>query len=231
MTVINETVLNCLRNGVCPADAKSWMLTEISKNPQAYEQALGGSLPENIYTELNIPNYKAYGNGFDKEYIDNMLADDKFQNVIGKTSRNEGGYVNDPKDRGKETKYGISKKWYPNEDIRNLTPQRAQAILYKDYWLKPKINQLPDVYQYPVFDNGVVQGPGASIKHIQSAAGAGVDGIIGSNTINALNSHSDSQRVLNRFQNNVQGRYDEIVENDSSQKRYRDGWRNRNNTY
>ena len=39
------------------------------------------------------------------------------------------GYVNDPKDRGSETKAGISKRAYPNEDIKNLTLDRAISPL------------------------------------------------------------------------------------------------------
>ena len=35
--------------------------------------------------------------------------------------KHEGGYVNDPDDWGGETKYGIAKRFFPNEDIKNLT--------------------------------------------------------------------------------------------------------------
>jgi lysozyme family protein len=45
-----------------------------------------------------------------------------------------GNYSNHPYDRGGETKYGISSRWYPDEDIQNLTRERANAILYRDYW-------------------------------------------------------------------------------------------------
>lgn len=46
----------------------------------------------------------------------------------------EGGYVNDPDDPGGETKYGISKRAYPNEDIKNLTRERAEFLYKRDYW-------------------------------------------------------------------------------------------------
>lgn len=46
----------------------------------------------------------------------------------------EGGYVNNPADPGGETRYGISKRAYPNLDIAALTLEEAQAIYLRDYW-------------------------------------------------------------------------------------------------
>lgn len=56
--------------------------------------------------------------------------DRAFQFLIGE----EGGYVNDPKDPGGETKYGISKRAYPSEDIKSLTLDRAKHLYKRDYW-------------------------------------------------------------------------------------------------
>jgi len=46
----------------------------------------------------------------------------------------EGGYVNDPRDPGGETKYGISKRAHPDVDIKNLTIEQAKAIYREEYW-------------------------------------------------------------------------------------------------
>ena len=46
-----------------------------------------------------------------------MDFDQAFERVIG----HEGGYVNDPRDPGGETKYGISRRAYPGEDIAGMT--------------------------------------------------------------------------------------------------------------
>lgn len=46
----------------------------------------------------------------------------------------EGGYSNSATDSGGETKFGISKRSYPELDIPNLTPEVASAILKRDFW-------------------------------------------------------------------------------------------------
>ena len=69
----------------------------------------------------------------------------------------EQGYVNDPDDPGGETKYGISKRTYPNEDIKNLTPERATAIYRADFWL-PECEVLPWPLALYVFDVSVNSG-------------------------------------------------------------------------
>lgn len=48
----------------------------------------------------------------------------------------EGGYVNDPDDAGGETKYGISKRAFPNLDIKNLTLEQAKEIYESQYWTR-----------------------------------------------------------------------------------------------
>lgn len=74
----------------------------------------------------------------------------------------EGGYVNDPKDPGGETKYGISKKAYPDEDIKNLSPERALQIYASDYWDKAGCDAVPYPLNVVVFDSAVNCGVGMS---------------------------------------------------------------------
>ena len=65
----------------------------------------------------------------------------------------EGGYVNDPADPGGETRWGISKRAYPNEDIKNLTLERAKELYTRDYWLKAGCDQLPSPLNLVVLDS------------------------------------------------------------------------------
>ena len=51
-----------------------------------------------------------------------------FEMVIG----HEGGLVDNHADPGGLTKYGISQRSYPGEDIRNLTLERAQGAAARE---------------------------------------------------------------------------------------------------
>ncbi len=84
------------------------------------------------------------------------LFDSAFAIVVGE----EGNYVNDPNDPGGETKFGISKRSYPNLDIRQLTLDQAKAIYERDYWRALSCDQLPWDIALLTFDAAVNQGPG-----------------------------------------------------------------------
>jgi len=70
----------------------------------------------------------------------------------------EGGYVNNPNDKGGETKYGISKKAYPDLDIANLTIEQAKEIYKRDYWDRCKCAFIPDALSMALFDFAVNSG-------------------------------------------------------------------------
>lgn len=79
-----------------------------------------------------------------------------FALVIGE----EGGYVDDPNDPGGETKFGISKRAYPNLDIAQLTLEEAQALYQRDYWDKLNLDALSWEMSLILFDAAVNQGHG-----------------------------------------------------------------------
>lgn len=123
-----------------------------------------------------------------------MTFDEAFAALIG----NEGGYVWNPADPGGETRYGISKRAYPNEDIKNLTLERAKAIYLADYWRRADCDSLPADVRFDVFDMAVNSGVGAAIKCLQSAAGVTADGVIGPKTLSAV-AAMDGARLSARF--------------------------------
>lgn len=100
--------------------------------------------------------------------------------------RKEGGYVNDPHDAGGETNMGISKRAFPDIDIKNLDVETASAIYKKYYWNQVKADQLPSGLDLVVFDSAVNSGPAQSAKWLQKALGIKADGVIGPVTLVAL---------------------------------------------
>ena len=131
-----------------------------------------------------------------------MNFDQAFLITVG----HEGGYTANPNDRGnytpkgvlKGTKYGISALAYPNEDIKNLTVERAKQIYKRDYWDKAKCNSLPNGLRFHVFDVAVNSGVSRAIKTLQQALGVKADGIIGTQTINASLQQNQAD-VLKKF--------------------------------
>jgi len=77
--------------------------------------------------------------------------------------RQDGGYTNDPRDPGGETKWGVSKRAHPNLDIKNLTLDDAFKIYKEDYYdvyaefkREPLVlDDMPMPYAVAIFDTGV----------------------------------------------------------------------------
>jgi lysozyme family protein len=120
-----------------------------------------------------------------------MDFDTAFQRVIG----HEGGYVNDPRDPGGETKFGISKRAYPQESIGGLTLTRAKELYRRDYWGPAGCDAVPAGVRYALFDLAVNSGVTAAVKMLQRAAGVTDDGILGPRTIAAASSMPASRLV------------------------------------
>lgn len=118
------------------------------------------------------------------QLTEDMMSD--FDAVFAATIGLEGGYVNDPQDPGGETKYGISKRQYPSEDIPTMTLERAKILYKRDYWDAVKGDMLPAKLNHIVFDTAVNQGVDAAIKLLQRVLGVTQDGILGKDTMRML---------------------------------------------
>ncbi|QIW88961.1 putative lysozyme family protein [Vibrio phage phiV208] len=127
-----------------------------------------------------------------------------FERVIG----HEGGYTDDPQDRGNwtsgkvgegkllGTKFGISAMSYPGLDIKNITLDQARSIYYEDFWVKNGIDLLPTAMQYQMFDASINHGYRNAAKILQRAVGVKDDGIIGKNTMKAVGQYDQLNLVL-----------------------------------
>lgn len=123
-----------------------------------------------------------------------MSFEANFDRLIG----HEGGYVNDPRDPGGETKFGISKRAYPNLDIANLTLADAKALYRRDYWDRAQLDKFPESIADDVFDTAVNSGIGQAIRFLQRAVGVADDGNVGPLTLAAA-SRIDAQTLQARY--------------------------------
>ena len=123
-----------------------------------------------------------------------MNFDEAFERLIG----HEGGYVDDPRDPGKATKFGISQRSYPGEDIRGMTLERAKTIYLRDYWGPAGCDLVPDGIKFDLFDTAVNSGVKTATRMLQRAVKEADDGVIGPRTMTAIQL-ADPGRLLARF--------------------------------
>lgn len=126
----------------------------------------------------------------------NWKQDPRFAEVIERVLGHEAGYVNDPNDPGGETKWGISKRSYPNLNIADLTREDAIALYYRDFWqpIAPLSSGMAIAYQ--LLDFAVNSGMGNARRALQRAVGVAPDGIIGPITLAAVERASECDVVM-----------------------------------
>jgi lysozyme family protein len=163
------------------------------------------------------------------------MSEQAFTDQIPKTLAFEGGYGDDPADPGGETNFGISKAAYPDVDIANLTRDDAIDIYHQDYWLHPRIDQLPDSVAGKVFDMAVNMGPVTAIRLWQGCLndmGANPplieDGRIGPATI-AASTTADQTACLGQYKTALVAHYMAIIRRNPSMAKFHRGWLRRAN--
>lgn len=173
-----------------------------------------------------------------------MTKDEIFNAILGK----EGGYVNNPADKGGPTNWGITQAvarahGYTG-DMKDLTRQQALNILESDYWVGPRFNRVSEVSNaiaVELIDTGVNMGPSVAAKFLQRALNVFnnqgklypdivADGQIGPRTITAFQSFlsarsQDGEKVMLKALNSLQGaRYIELAESRPANETFAYGW-------
>lgn len=139
----------------------------------------------------------------------------------------EGGYSDHESDRGGETKWGISSKSYPTLDIASLTIDDAVKIAKRDYWHTLRLEEVVEPrIQSKIFDMAFNMGAGRAAKIVQAAVGVTVDGIVGTQTLKAVN-RMPTSKLINELVDRHMGRYVDIVIGNPSQVVFLKGWSRR----
>ena len=131
--------------------------------------------------------------------------DETFETAIRLVLQHEGGYVNDPDDPGGETNFGISRRTYPDLDIKNLTGEEATEIYRRDWWDKNRFGEIePGSLATGLFDVAVNAGTSRAVTALQKALTAtgvsvSVDGKLGPATLAAANGHAKPDALVREF--------------------------------
>ena len=131
---------------------------------------------------------------------------------IKKTLQYEGGYSFDPNDPGGETNFGISKRYHPDLDIKNLTEEQAEEIYLKEYWHPMNCDQYANAsYRWIVFDCSVNPGIGHAKQFIAQVA------------------HSDAEEGCRELSKLRADHYRAIASEHPKEAKYLNGWLRRAN--
>ena len=171
---------------------------------------------------------------------------EKFQLAISFTLAHEGGFVDDKTDRGGTTNWGISLRFLRDivggdidmdgdvdaDDIRALTRQQAIDLYRKHFWDKYHCEQLPKPVAIKFFDFCVNMGPGQATRLLQESLvccryRVAVDGIMGQQTLSAVNLCEKPEAVVAALRARALGFYRELMAKRPVLNKYRAGWERR----
>lgn len=174
-----------------------------------------------------------------------------FDKALSFVFGNEGGYSNDPDDRGGATNLGITqstldraRRQMPGlpSSVKDLTRTQAEEIYRVLYWEASKADMMPYPLSTLHFDAAVNHGVGGAAKLLQRtinnyAAKAGldvrvdVDGAVGPKTLDALDeciaAKNNVALICTIYCNEREKFYRAIVESRPEQSRFLRGWLNR----
>lgn len=121
-----------------------------------------------------------------------MTFDTAFDRLLG----HEGGLVDDPRDPGGLTNWGISKRSYPDVNIRALTRDDAKRIYRRDFWDRLNGDKLYDGVAFQVFDIAVNSGVETAVRMFQRALNVADDGHWGPVSQAAAGGMSESDQIM-----------------------------------
>lgn len=160
-----------------------------------------------------------------------------FDEAMDFVFRWEGGLCEDKNDAGGITNYGICLRFLKSvdpkatqEDIKNMTKDRAKDLFYKYFWLPCRCDELPDKVAFVLFDTAINTGVRQASKFLQRVVRVKDDGKVGRDTVNAVKEYVEKHgeaTLVSEFLKKRSQFYKNIVVNNPSQKVFLKGWLNR----
>ena len=177
-----------------------------------------GQIPEDEWERLqendldlrSVVDDKESRGGFTSPEGENKM-NTTFEEIIEVVLAHEGGFVDDPDDRGGATNWGVTQAvWedfledeFTSEDVRNFSREQAIELYREEFWKPSQADKLPEEIREFYFDMCVNHGQRNAVKILQTAVNVKggslvVDGGIGPNTINASENLSLSDVQIER---------------------------------
>lgn len=132
-----------------------------------------------------------------------------FERALALVLKSEGGFVNNPRDPGGATKYGITQRVYDawrrrgmlrTMPVATIAMAEVRAIYKAQYWDACRCDELPAGIDYATFDAAVNSGTVTSVMWLQRALPAApVDGQIGVITLGAVSGLTDRAALIKRL--------------------------------
>jgi lysozyme family protein len=162
----------------------------------------------------------------------------------------EGGYINDPHDKGGETNRGITKAFllsmadkydqFKGVNVKDLTEEQTKELYYLGFWKPLRIGEMPETVCSPFFNFAVNAGAGTAVRILQQSVNdfnafydfekrLKEDGIIGNETINTMDSLTrivvyGQMQLEIIFRSKTADHYRRIVLKNPDQERFLEDW-------
>jgi lysozyme family protein len=159
----------------------------------------------------------------------------------------EGGYVNHADDKGGETYAGIARNFHPTwEGWKTIDAiKQGRAIkrnekfptlnnlvtnFFLDLWNKNRFGEIKSQDVANIFYDFYINSEKSAIKKVQEILKVSRDGVLGSNTLAAIN-NLDAAKLYNTIKDARIKFYETLVKNNPSQSVFLKGWMNRINSF
>jgi lysozyme family protein len=162
---------------------------------------------------------------------------------IPKVLQWEGGFVNDPLDRGGATNKGVTIACFKSmgfdndgdgdidiDDLRRLSDDQAFAIMKKLYWNRWHADEIENQSIAEILVDFVWGSGKWGIVVPQGALGLVADGVVGPKTLAVVNGRNQEE-IFNTIKASRLIFIENIIKNNPSQVRFERGWKNRINSF